>query len=598
MPPMSTPLSRALRGGLVHLGLAVLVTATVWPRATTRLLGHPDVDVWNHAWGPWWWWTSLSQGQLPWRTELLHFPTGGTLWFIDPVLAGLGAPLVGLLGPTLAFNLVLLAYVAFASWAGGRLGQALGARGGARFVASAAFACSAWIVCELHNGITEAAGIGPVALALAWGEEATRSRQEGLGLKPSLLRWARAGLGVGLAALASPYLGLGTGLWLLVRGLPAIREAWLGCMVAVVVAAPPILVLRAQLESADAIVKHPDEMNEQLALHNAVDMRTFVAPFGFRSRDLSAEGFEHSMYLGLAALCLAAMGLLVVWRRRRLDAIAWALATLTVLVFSLGPYLYVGDAWLEVAGGERIRLPWWAMQKLASGLAVTHPLRLAVPALAAVAGLAALGAHHLEARLRPGTARRALPLALAMLVALDGLVISGAPWPVATADAIPPGVLTSLPDSSDEEPIRAVLDLPTDAGATMATSRYLWWQTFHGRPIPYGPDARANTSALISNPTFRKLAEHSTRRATQRGRRGFADGGRGARNTASLAHKGFGWVVLHPDLDPASAAKVQAEIEADLGPGEVVDGAQRWSLEVGLSEPERRRLRRPPPARP
>ena len=45
----------------------------------SRMVGHPDGDVWNHAWGPWWFWESLSGGNLPWHTDLLHAPSGGTL---------------------------------------------------------------------------------------------------------------------------------------------------------------------------------------------------------------------------------------------------------------------------------------------------------------------------------------------------------------------------------------------------------------------------------------------------------------------------------------------------------------------------------------
>ena len=286
---------------LGHVVLAMVVCWTILPRMGSHLLGHGDVDIWNHAWGAWWWWESLSGGELPWRTQLLHWSDGGVLWFIDPVLAALGAPLVPVLGAAAAVNMVLLAYVAFASWSVWRFAETLGASEHARWVASCAYGGSAWMLCELHNGITEATNIGPVALALAWTEEAAQ--------RGGRRAWAKAGVGVGLASLASPYLGLGTGLAALVRGLPHIREAWLGGLVAVTVAAPPALALRSQLHAHDAIIKHPEAMNAQLSMHNAVDPRTFVQPLGFRSVDLSAEGFEHSMYLGWIAMGLTLLAL-------------------------------------------------------------------------------------------------------------------------------------------------------------------------------------------------------------------------------------------------------------------------------------------------
>ncbi len=559
---------------LAHLLLAAVVTAPMAVRPFQHLAGSGDVDVWNHAWGPWWWWESLSRGTLPWQTTLLAYPKGGVLWFIDPVLAATGAPLVPLLGATAAYNTVVLLYVAFASWAAGRFARALGVQGPARWVASAAFAGSAWVVCEVHNGITEAFNVGFVGLALAWAEDAAR--------RPTLQRWGKAGLGVGLAAVASPYLGLGAGVYALVRGLPALRAAWIGAVVAVVVAAPPALGLRAQLHSDAAIIKHPESMNDQLALHNAVDPRTFLHPFGFRSVDLSAEGFEHSMYLGLLALGLAAVGL---WRLRPAGR-GWlrssgpwvGLAALASVIFALGPYLYWDDGWASL-GGARLRLPWWAIQKLAPGLAVTHPLRLAVPALAAVAGLAAVGA----ARLVPG--RRAL--LLAGLVLADGLVLSGAPWPIATADATPPAALEDLAREAALLPgDTAVLDLPTDAGETMATSRYLWWQTAHGQPIVYGPDARASTSPLIHEPTFRTLAAASTRRTDEADRLQLEGAGERIA-TRSLRDMGIRWIVVHHDLDPEAGERLDTLLTDELGAGARTGSTTVWDL--GAPPPANRR---------
>jgi hypothetical protein len=153
------------------VALAVLAT---WPMVLSpmgRLLGDGDVDVWNHAWGPWWWAASLADGQLPWQTELLRYPEGGVLWFIDPLMAGVATPLVPLLGVAGAYNLALLLDVAFTAWAARRLALAFGCREAPSWVASVAAVGSAWLACELHNGITEATHLGFVALALAWGHE-------------------------------------------------------------------------------------------------------------------------------------------------------------------------------------------------------------------------------------------------------------------------------------------------------------------------------------------------------------------------------------------------------------------------------------------
>ena len=558
-----------LPGAAGHMFIGLLVTMPMLVRPF-ELLGNGDVDVWNHAWGPWWWATELSQGNLPWQTGYLHWPDGGVLWFIDPVLAAAGAPLVGTLGIAGTWNIVMLGYVIFASWAARRFALSLGAGAWSSWVASAAFAASAWMTCELHNGISEAANIGFVALALSWIEDASR--------KGTFRHWALAGVGVGLAAVASPYLGLGTGLAALVRGLPHIKHAWLGAVTAVMVAAPSTLTMRAQLESAQAIVKHPDSMNDQLAAHNAVDPRTFVQPFGFRSVDLSAEGFEHSMYLGLLALFLAAVAIrrrdrtqhaMTTWQRPELW---WAAAGLLCALISLGPYLFFNGSWVEVGHGQRLRLPWGSVQQLVPGLAVTHPLRLAVPLLAVVAGLAAVGLQRVV--------RGPVALVGVFLVLLDGLVLSGTTWPLPTAAIDYPAIYSRMVKQPDESLRWGILDLPTDAGQTMGTSRYLVWQAAHGRPIPYGPDARASTNALIHSPPFRKLAALSSRRPDEQRRLNLGGNDPGSAHPNGLRSQGIRWIVVHRQIDPEAAERTITTLESDLGPGVEVQDAVMWDLGV------------------
>lgn len=559
-----------IRQVLAHIGLALVVCWTILFRPGSHLLGHGDVDIWNHAWGAWWWWENFSHGSIPWRTQLLHWSDGGVLWFIDPVLAALGAPLVPILGPILTVNVVLIAYVAFASWAVWRFAESLGASASARWLASTAYAGSAWMTCELHNGITEAANVGPVALAMAWTEEAACSGQR--------KAWMKAGLGVGLAALASPYLGLGTAVAVLIRGLPHIRQAWAGGITAALVTAPPVLALRTQLHAEDAIIKHPEAMNEQLALHNAVDPRTFFQPLGFRSVDLSAEGFEHSMYLGIVVIGLA------VWALRTTKTVdsdsrtklfshaprLWMIAAVACLFLSLGPYLFLGgEDWVRTDSGGRYRLPWWGLQQMAPGLAITHPLRLAVPALAVFSALAAVGA----ARLFVG---RKIWVGIA-LVATDGLLFSGAPWPIATAPAEAPPIYESIRRTSSEMNW-GVLDLPTDAGPTMRTSRYLFWQSYHRLPIPYGPDARASTNALLHRPAFKQLAKLSTRRADENQRLALDSTGEGSDDPRQLLHDGIRWIVVHEDIDPAAAKDTISVLEETLGPGTRMGSSVLWDL--------------------
>jgi hypothetical protein len=532
--------------------LSLLILFPVLFSPTSKLAGSDKVDVWNHAWGPWWWGHSISEGQIPWETSLLHYPDGGTLWFIDPILALIGAPLA-IIHPALGYNFVLWLYVAFASWAARRFARSLGAAPSAAWIASIAFALSGWMLSEINNGITEAVNIGPVALALAWTEDAVRANQQ------QYKKWAKAGLGIGLATIASPYLGLGAGIAATVRGLHKFWYAWIGAVVAGIIAAPPMLALRTQIEASNAIIKRPEGMNISLALHNAVDPRTFVMPFGFQSVDLSNEGFVHTMYLGIITVPLAA----TVWKEHK----GWICAGLTCIIFSLGPYLYWGDGWLIVSG-SRFRMPWFFLQQFAEGLAVTHPLRLAVPSLAIVAAMAAKAAttpYWLDRLKR-----------LYIVIALDGLILCGAPWPIKTANATFPKAYEVI--KADKRKV-GVLDLPTDAGATMGTSRYLYWQAAHNKGIPYAPDARASTSSLLNNPAFRRLAALCKRRTDEHQRLGLNNSAPGNQHPQSLMTEGIGWIVLHEEIDPIVSQQLREVIQADLGAGVTIEGATVWRIE-------------------
>jgi hypothetical protein len=538
---------------LFDIMIGALLCFPILSGPTSKLLGSPKVDVWNHVWGPWWWKHSLLDGSIPWRTTMLKWPEGGVLWFIDPVLAVVGAPLT-LLSPVLAYNLVMLAYAAFASWSARRFARSLGANGRAEWLASIGFVLSGWMIGEMHNGISEAVNIGPAALALAWTEDACRA--EGSERKA----WLKAGLGVGLCFLASPYLGMGVSIAAGIRGFPHIRNAWAGACSAALVALPPLLALRGQLNHYGAIIKRPEGMNEQLSLHNAVDIRTFFAPLGFQSRDLSGEGFYHSMYLGLAMLILASLSL----RRHRL----WLAALLVCLTMSLGPYLYWGDGWMVIANA-RIRLPWWFLQQAIPGLAITHPLRLAIPCLAIVAAVAAVEASKVKWYDK-------VPF-LGLAIALDGLLLCGAPWPIQTADATIPNIYTLIQRDSREV---GILDLPTDSGSTMEASRYLYYQTYHQKPIPYAPDVRASTSSLLRYNAFRRLAAMCKRRADEDRALALGRSFSGSDQVKTLRPAEIGWVVLHHEIDPIATQKLGSLLRLELGNGVTIGNATAWKLDL------------------
>ncbi len=571
---------------LPHLAIAAVATFPLVLTPLTRLIGHEDVDVWNHAWGPWWFYESLSSGALPWRTDLLAAPNGGVLWYIDPIGATIGAGLVPLIGTIGAYNLAIFVQVALASVAARRLAVALGATPAASWVAAIGVSASPYLLSEIHNGVSEAVGVPWAVFALVAGRHALApSPSDGATLR----RWAVAGVWLGFTALGTWYYALGAATvlaaWALIPADDETVGAWrraivrrmVGLVVAGAIAAvivvPVFALIRASIVSPDAIVNRGEASTsdrELLLGHNALDPLAFFVPGGFQSVDLAAQGeaFLHSSYLGIVAIALAAYA-------RRPRALA---AAIPALVLSLGPYLYVGGAWVIVGDARRVALPFRLLHVVLPDAAATHAQRVGFPGIALVAAVAAVGASRLTPR---------AVVAVTALVAADLLV--SAPWPLARAPVLDTRAHEEIARVDDAR--RLVIDLPGEVGATMATSRYLVYQTFSRRPIPYRPDARAGTSALLGTRAFQLLALPSLYRDEP-----WAQAARAmARTPRDAIIRDFPgdarWVVVHRELDRGAqgVAAIEAMLTDWFGPPRVVGTHAVWdTIPARSAQPVRR----------
>jgi len=551
----------ALRAAGLHLAIALVATFPLVTRPLSRLVGHPDVDLWNHAWGAWWFWDCFSQGRLPYHTDLLMAPQGGPLWYIDPVGALLTAPLVPLLGVALSWNLLVLGNVLLASWAVRRLALVLGASAAASWLASVALACSPYLLSEVHNGVSEAMGIGWCLLALTAGLQAMKSDR--------LRDWAVTGLLLGITGVASYYYGLAAGLllacWaLLLPGPPWLRRG-AGGLLALAVASllllPAGALIQHSLLHPQAIAARtalPQVGREMLMAHNAVDPRSFLWPGDFQSVDLAAmgEAFRHSSYLGLAALALA------------LSARRWRLLAggLVLGVLSLGPWLWWDGDWFTLSSGARLALPTKLLGLALPSVATTHFQRLGMPLVALVAALAALAASRWP--------RRWL-VTVALVLAADGLLLGPSPWPLRQA-AVPDwraheAIAASAPETEHDRLVNTVLDLPVEVGATMAVSRYLLYQAASHRPIPNRPDPRFDSSSLLGVPAYSVLAAASVTREPHRsGLLGGMGGQLEQVEILDLRTRGIQWIVLHTELVQADEADhLRAQLELWFGSPEI-----------------------------
>jgi hypothetical protein len=548
---------------LFWLAVSMVVT---WPASLSPgslLVGHPDVDVWNHAWGYWFVPHAISNLEFPFSTSLIGIPDGGDLYFIDFIGAILGAPLAWVFGPAVAYNGVMILRIALAGLAGQVLAETVLGRGVHCVVAGFGLVSLPFLLCEMSNGISEVIAIHWIPWTLAAGWQAWTA--------PTRRRWMMFGLLLGVTTSANFYYGLVTvmcaGVWMLAESLPALKSGLRpslkqlgdparGVAVAVAVAMPFWLAFQWTLHSANALIVRPKELAVGWILsHNAVDPRTYFVPGDFQSVDLTTygEAFVHTGYLRWTILALAAVGLLRDSRMR-----SWGWAALVSLVVGLGPVLFIGE-WVKL-GGHAVSLPFYWAQQVLPDVAITHPLRLSIGGQIILTLMAAAGAAALQ--------WRGLALLAGLAIMVESLSFSPGPWPVPTSPASVPEVYTSIPPGP-------ILDLPGSVGATMATSRYFWYQTAHEQPIPYSPNVRLDScrdmevQSAFTDPHLRE-AKHQVVEHPAKGPDLYQK---------ALA-KRYSAIVLHKDLEGrANLLSAYAPVlESVFGPPDIDGDVMVWTV--------------------
>ena len=475
----------------------------------------------------------------------------------------LGAPLVPVFGIVGAWNLLILGYLAAASWGARSLAGRV-TDGTSAWLASVAVLFGPYLLSEVHNGISEAVNVAPALVALALGDRAFR---EG-----GRRTWILLGVALAACALGSAYYLLAVGVVLAVWALPwAVRRPaaseWAGAAAGGAIAGAGAAVVGAcmwaSIQASDALIFRSDAPSETLELHNAVDPLTYLAPGGFQSVDLAAwgEAFLHSGYLGWVLVILAALGLRAT---RRWD---WLAAIGVSLIVGLGSYLFLAGAYVEVGAGSRLALPHRFLVGLLPPQALTHSLRLAMPGIALVGALAAAGLASVA------SAKRGLLVA----AAVADLLWSN-PLPLATTPPLESGYAEWIAEQPGDG---IVLDLPANVGNTMATSRYAVQQGTHGRPIPYRPDVRGSTSALLGVPAFLPLVLASEHRDEHRGGLAGALEDAADPDPAGLSDRGVRWIVLHTELERGQEGteEIEALLTGWFGAPQSFGDHRVWALD-------------------
>ena len=329
------------------LFLAAGIAAT-WPRAVfldgrMPLSSDQSQDVWSL------WWVARQVIHLhnPWYTSYLAAPVGVQLGYdtLSPLLGLLMAPVTLLLGPSVSYNLLVIAAPGVAAYAMYRAARlwlpsltgAIGA--GAFFGLSAMLASQDWS--HMHTAF------GCVFLPLML-EAAVRLRRD-----PKIGRAILAGVVAGASLLVDQESAVLVAVlaaavlipWLVRRpGFQAVKALAAGAVACLVVASPQLLAMIAaggkggpELPPAGNYIQDAAELPSMFS--PSPQLRHYG--LAWLAAGYSAHNdVEMTATFGVVLTALAILGLVVSWRRPA----AWKLAVLWLgcAAVALGPTLYVG----------------------------------------------------------------------------------------------------------------------------------------------------------------------------------------------------------------------------------------------------------------
>jgi hypothetical protein len=467
----------------------LLAVGLTWPTALHPIAsvpGAPRGDLWDGLWSLWFPWAQLRAGGSLLRADgWLDHPDGGSLWVADPVNAALGMPLVAMLGPAATWSLLAMAHVTLSGLASHALAERVARDSGVRaharagWIGGVAYASAPLLLAHLHNGATEAVGMGWLALA-AWA----------LWRLGGVARARDIALAAGLLALttvAHAYAGVCAFLLggvLLMLGVPAPaqdsappqaprprRALALALLVGLALAAGPATLAWTVTTARDSVVGIKDARETALVRRTIgpADPVAFLAPGDFRSPDFSqisryGEQYVHTPYLGWTLLFLGGVALA---RRPRVSA-PWIAAGLLGALLACGPVIVRFGAPLILARKLAVPMPWFLVEDLPGLRGLTLLWRLAqLPALA-LAVLAPLALPE-QGRLSGKAGWGVIALVL-----LEVRALSPARSLPFHADATPSPVLHALAAA----PSGAVMSFPVTGGMAV-----LWEQTVHGHPL-------------------------------------------------------------------------------------------------------------------
>lgn len=542
------------------LGLLGAVAVT-WPLVlhfTDHIPGSELVGSYSHVWKAWWTGQALlSEHTNPAFSPLLNYPQGLDVGYH---MAGFGneilaLPVTWLLGPVAGYNTIVLMALATGCWAAALVGTWSGLGR-----VPAALVGLAWSLAPHHLGFLMGGAIENLPspwfpllfLAILWLLGVRPRPENGSTPAPPQPRTrAQTALAVGavglflfLATMVSwvsggilvAYSGLVLLGALALRRKRALRGVLLAGLGLALGAIAVLVVSKLLLPTAGSADLKPITLitSDNLEFIWMSYKRQLMEDTVFRSRTL---WLNHHVLITLGALALVGLSS----PRGRL----WFLLAVPFLIDMVLPNSLTQVVTLEAP--EESSMVFTAMAAV-----LAEPCRRLFPMHLMLALAAGHGLSWLTHRLRSHPEARGLPwIALAMWSA-EWLFIGPVEVPVSTFHADAPQYIEDLEVAGEG----AVIDLPLMVELERATlpdeplikavrSKYMFYQTHHGRPIITSVGSRLAYDPE-DIPVFDPLLDWAVREGTRRQSRlhDLQDW-----DASTLRQAGFRWVVVHPMQD-------------------------------------------------
>ncbi|MBM76040.1 MAG: hypothetical protein CMK59_11620 [Proteobacteria bacterium] len=525
-----------------------IATVVLWPipfQSNEYLVGHPGNDSWNHVWGYWWVYDSLMNSEWPIFVDLLAFPKGGTLYFIDTIQAIISLPIQILFGPAVAFNLIIWFQLAFCGFSAWLLSWKVSGSWKTSLIALVLYELSPHLLGQIYNGISETVCAGWFPLTL-WALVSVMT-------KPNIKNSCLLIFCSVFCILTSWYYGLFTAIAASIYLICAAwKEGWfyqwklifkylicstIGILVLVL---PLFMTFQVSLGVDDALVKRDPEFVEQSLLnHNITDVAAFFSLSKQPSPDLFAlygEQLIIVIYLGWIGIFLACYSILKARQNRII--FPWIWIGIVFFLFSLGPYLYFNGGYVLLFE-KRLPLPFLVLYKAVPIFdRISHPFRFVMGVQLALAILSAEGLRRFLHR-KNEHMKMIFVSAFSAAIYLEYVLFSPAHLPVPVASAKIPEVYNHIEEG-------AVLDLPISL-PNLERAVYVWYQTKHGEPVPWSLNDPMPKTLLDNKFTKMLLLLEATRAHHLPPALPELDMVVGVR---ALYRQGYRYIVMHEDLYP------------------------------------------------